>query len=152
MVQQKFDLMIADQFTFGQNLQIANLPEYPFFAPLPAHKPLPKLVERFGINSNTPAYLLSGGQRQILSILMVLQKHTKILLLDEPTAALDEKNAQMVMLFLQELIITTPITILIICHDKDLVHEYATKHYYELEVDEKTMVRSIHERSVETKK
>ncbi len=145
MVQQQFDSMIADQFTFRQNLQLANLPTFPLFSPLPDHRPLPQLVNRFGINFDQPAHSLSGGQRQILTILMVLQKPISLLLLDEPTAALDEKNASMVMDFLGKLLSSTSLTILIICHDRELVQNYASEHYFEIEVDEKTNVRSIHE-------
>ena len=145
MVQQRFDSMIADQFTFRENLRLANLPTFPQLTPLPDHRPLPQLVSRFGIDFDKPAHLLSGGQRQILSILMVLQKPIGLLLLDEPTAALDEKNASMVMDFLGKLRSSTTLTILIICHDRELVQNYATEHYFEIEVDERTEVRSIHE-------
>jgi len=139
MVPQEFDLMLADQFTFTQNLQLANMPHQPFIDPLPKHYLIPDLIHRFGINFHTPVHLLSGGQRQILAVLMALQKRTSILLLDEPTAALDDKNAEMVMLFLGELLTSNPdLTILIICHDKELVETYApkSKHYYEIIVQD----------------
>ncbi len=148
MVVQKFDLMLADQFSFKQNLQLASLPEHPFLAPLPNHQPLPSLIERFGIDFEKPVYLLSGGQRQILAILMALQKPTKILLLDEPTAALDEKNATMVMEFLKALISSISLTILIICHDKELVKRYAKNYFYEIDVDESTGQRTINKLTV----
>jgi len=143
MVPQKFDLMIADQFTFTENLRLANMPEYPTIAQLPPHQPLPDLIKRFGIDYSKPSQLLSGGQRQILAILMALQKPTTILLLDEPTAALDEKNATMVMEFLSELIRSIAITIVVICHDKDLVFRYASDSFFEIEVDEQTETRRI---------
>ncbi|QQR49741.1 ATP-binding cassette domain-containing protein [bacterium] len=142
MVQQKFDVMLVDHLSFEQNLQLANLPIHPGLAPLPAHKAMPTFVERFAIDVEKPVHLLSGGQRQILAILMALQKTTNILLLDEPTAALDEKNAEMVMLFLNDLVITTRLTVLVICHDRELVMRYAHDRYFELVVDEQG-VRSI---------
>lgn len=40
---------------------------------------------------------LSGGQRQALTLLMAVMDDLKILLLDEPTAALDPRSAQVVM-------------------------------------------------------
>ena len=135
MVQQKFDLMLADQLSFAHNLQLANMSEYPRLSPLPEHQPLPAFVNRFGINMQTPVYLLSGGQRQILSILMALQKPARVLLLDEPTAALDDKNSKMVMDFLFELIGTLGLTILIICHDKELVDTYAPEGYFEFSIN-----------------
>ena len=135
MVQQKFDVI-------EQNLQLANLPIHPGLALLPVHKAIPTFVERFGIDVEKPVHLLSGGQRQILAILMALQKTTNILLLDEPTAALDEKNADMVMQFLHDLVVTTGLTVLIICHDRELVMRYAHDRYFELVVDEQG-VRSL---------
>lgn len=38
---------------------------------------------------------LSGGQRQALTLLMSVMDEAKILLLDEPTAALDPRSANL---------------------------------------------------------
>lgn len=138
MVPQRFDDMLADQYTFRENLQLAAMDGLPSpLRGLPAAPPIPPLVDRFGITYTTPVHLLSGGQRQILAILMALQRSASILLLDEPTAALDEKNAAMVMEFLTNLIASEKnLTILIICHDKELVETYATgTFYYTIAVD-----------------
>jgi len=144
MVPQNFDRMIANQFSFIQNLQFANMPMQPgFFQRLPAYQPLPAFLDRFGINIHQSVSLLSGGQRQILAILMALQQPTDILLLDEPTAALDEKNSQLTMAFLHDLIHTLPITIIIISHDRELVDTYATAGYYELIIDPATSNRLL---------
>lgn len=144
MVPQNFDNMIAGQFTFEENLQIASMSRHPDIAPFPEVTPVPPLVKRFGVRPGTPAQLLSGGQRQMLAILMALQKETNILLLDEPTAALDTKNADMVLQFISQLLANKPqLTILIICHDKELVEQYAQEHYFEIEVrdnDTRTIV------------
>lgn len=132
---QKFDQMLADQFTFTQNLQLAALPQYPRLKRFIESSTIPPLVERFGINYDVPVGMLSGGQRQILAILMALQKPASILLLDEPTAALDDKNSSMVMSFLSDLLTAhTDLTVLIICHDLELVAHYTTTHYYQIEV------------------
>jgi ABC-type lipoprotein export system ATPase subunit len=134
-VQQKFDLMLADRFSFEENLRCASLPHYPMIAPLPALAPLPPFITRFGINPKQLVKSLSGGQRQILAILMALQKPTQILLLDEPTAALDSKNSHMVMEFLQELVSSTAVTVLMICHNPELVRTYAKNGYFHMTVD-----------------
>ena len=47
---------------------------------------------------------LSGGQRQALTLLMSVMDNCKILLLDEPAAALDPKSAQIVMKTADDLI------------------------------------------------
>lgn len=44
-----------------------------------------------------PMGVLSGGQRQALTLLMSVMDKTKVLLLDEPTAALDPKSGEIVM-------------------------------------------------------
>jgi putative ABC transport system ATP-binding protein len=123
-VRQDYDSMIARQFTFMENLQLANLPRFPGLRRLPSAL-LVDVVHAFNIDVHTPAHLLSGGQRQLLAILMAMQQQTKILLLDEPTATLDKKNAQLIMQCLQQLAKQLDIIILIICHDKDLVAQYA---------------------------
>jgi len=143
LVHQKFDSMLADQFSFDDNMRFAGIARYPKLASLPDCAPLPDFLQRFGIDHTKPVKLLSGGQRQILAILMVLQKPTKVLLLDEPTAALDEQNTNMVMEFLAELVRTTDVIIIMICHDKELVLRYARDGYCELRVDQDTGLRSI---------
>ena len=40
--------------------------------------------------------LLSGGQRQALTLMMAVMDKVKLILLDEPTAALDPKSAEIV--------------------------------------------------------
>ncbi len=136
-VEQKFDYMLADNFNFIENLQLAQLPQLPHLGTLPKHNPIPSFVSHFGINYKTPVSNLSGGQRQILAILMTLQKPLSILLLDEPTAALDDKNADMVVNFLQELLYNNKdLTVFIICHDKEIVEKYAGQSFYEIEVQE----------------
>lgn len=125
LVNQRFDLMIADQFSFEENLRFACMNTFP--SPFASLKkpfyPFEPLLEKFHINFSMPAYRLSGGQRQILALLMVLQKNPQILLLDEPTATLDEENAIMVFEFLKTLT-EKNLTFLVICHDKELIDRF----------------------------
>lgn len=51
-----------------------------------------------------PMGILSGGQRQALALLMATFDSTKVLLLDEPTAALDPRTASLVMRLAERLI------------------------------------------------
>lgn len=137
-VQQNYDLMIANQFSFLQNLRLAKLPLYPVLNSLP-NATIFDVLNNLPIDiCSTPAHVLSGGQRQLLAILMALQKPTRILLLDEPTATLDKKNAQMIIECLQQLAAELKVTMLIICHDRELVEKYATGKYYIMEHREKS--------------
>ena len=61
--------------------------------------------------------LLSGGQRQALTLLMATLKAPKLLLLDEHTAALDPKTAVKVLGLTQKLIEENHLTTLMVTHN-----------------------------------
>lgn len=143
MVHQKVDAMLVDEASCIENLQLALLSTYPTVAPLPAPPEIPAFVSRFGIDPHIPVKRLSGGQRQIVAILMALQKKISVLLLDEPTAALDEVNAAMVISFLEQLAQQLQLVVLIISHDKELVEQYACDGHVEIIVDPHTHARTI---------
>lgn len=124
LVNQRFDQMIADQFTFLENLQFACMGQFAHpFSRLSPIRFFPEFIEPFQIDLSKPAKLLSGGQRQILALLMVLQQQPGLLLLDEPTAALDAQNAKMVFKFLTTLT-QQNVTLLVVCHDLQLIEEH----------------------------
>ncbi len=67
--------------------------------------------------------LLSGGQRQALTLLMASIQKPKLLLLDEHTAALDPKTAAKVLELSQRIIERDHLTTLMITHNmKDAIH------------------------------
>ena len=61
--------------------------------------------------------LLSGGQRQALTLLMAALKKPELLLLDEHTAALDPKTAEKVLNLTQQLIAENGLTALMVTHN-----------------------------------
>ena len=61
--------------------------------------------------------LLSGGQRQALTLLMATLKKPKLLLLDEHTAALDPKTAAKVLDITQRIVSRDHLTTLMITHN-----------------------------------
>ncbi|MGN0601355.1 MAG: ABC transporter ATP-binding protein [Oscillospiraceae bacterium] len=66
--------------------------------------------------------LLSGGQRQAITLLMATINHPKLLLLDEHTAALDPQTAAKVLSITDELVKKDNITTLMITHNmKDAI-------------------------------
>ena len=64
-----------------------------------------------------PVGLLSGGQRQSLTLLMATLRRPKLLLLDEHTAALDPKTAGLVMDLTRDLVEEHSLTTLMITHN-----------------------------------
>lgn len=61
--------------------------------------------------------LLSGGQRQALTLLMATLQKPKILLLDEHTAALDPKTAKKVLDITEEIVAKNTLTTIMITHN-----------------------------------
>ena len=61
--------------------------------------------------------LLSGGQRQALTLLMATLQKPKVLLLDEHTAALDPKTAQKVLTATEKIIQKDNLTTIMITHN-----------------------------------
>jgi putative ABC transport system ATP-binding protein len=61
--------------------------------------------------------LLSGGQRQALTLLMATLKKPKVLLLDEHTAALDPKTAPKVLEITEQLIQASNLTTMMVTHN-----------------------------------
>ena len=63
------------------------------------------------------ASLLSGGQRQVVTLLMATLQKPKLLLLDEHTAALDPRIAKQVMTITKKLVEEQKITTIMISHN-----------------------------------
>lgn len=70
---------------------------------------------------------LSGGQRQALTLLMSVMDSCKVLLLDEPTAALDPRSAQVVMKTAEELIKDYRLTAILITHNLKDAYTYGNR-------------------------
>jgi putative ABC transport system ATP-binding protein len=66
---------------------------------------------------------LSGGQRQRVAVARALINEPKLILADEPTAALDERSGEMVIGMLHELARTQGCTSLIVTHDTRIMNE-----------------------------
>jgi ABC-type lipoprotein export system ATPase subunit len=134
--------MVVNTMTVEENLKLAQLPFYPRLKPLCNSTHIPAIMHIFNIDQSLPVQQLSGGQKQILAIIMTLQKPTQVLLLDEPTAALDDKNSQTVMQFLATLAKELDLIVVIITHDKELVESYKDHSIITIKKDEHE-IRSI---------
>jgi len=116
------------EFVAGEN--IGFVPQNPFTA----LSPLTKIKKQFFVKEERIKELfhevglhedllerfppeLSGGQLQRVVIAMALEKHPKLLLLDEPTTALDPQTKVLILNLLKELEKKEKFSILFVTHD-----------------------------------
>lgn len=71
--------------------------------------------------------LLSGGQRQALTLLMATLKKPNLLLLDEHTAALDPKTADKVLQLTDEIVARDKLTTVMITHNMKNAIQYGNR-------------------------
>lgn len=71
--------------------------------------------------------LLSGGQRQAVTLLMATLNRPKLLLLDEHTAALDPKTAAKVLSITNKIVTENNLTTLMITHNMHDAIEYGNR-------------------------
>lgn len=74
-----------------------------------------------------PVGLLSGGQRQALSLIMSTLTPVDMLLLDEHTAALDPKTAETIMLLTDKIVREKKLTAIMITHNLRYAVEYGNR-------------------------
>ena len=74
-----------------------------------------------------PMGTLSGGQRQALTLLMGVMDHTDILLLDEPTAALDPRTANIILETAANIIKQYKLTAVLITHNLKDAHQHGMR-------------------------
>nr|WP_092074642.1 ATP-binding cassette domain-containing protein [Dendrosporobacter quercicolus]NSL47603.1 ATP-binding cassette domain-containing protein [Dendrosporobacter quercicolus DSM 1736]SDN06571.1 iron complex transport system ATP-binding protein [Dendrosporobacter quercicolus] len=84
-------------------------------------------IDYMGIAAIQDSFLdeLSGGQRQMAYIAMVIAQDTKYIFLDEPLNNLDMKHSVQIMKILRNLVDEKGKTILIVIHDINFVSCYA---------------------------
>ena len=71
--------------------------------------------------------LLSGGQRQALTLLMMVLSHPALVLLDEHTAALDPKNAALVLELTRRYVEEYHLTTMMITHNMQHAIDYGNR-------------------------
>ena len=88
-------------------------------------------LSRLGLGLETrmsqPVGLLSGGQRQALTLLMATVVTPKLLLLDEHTAALDPATAEKVLELTEEIVAKDHITCMMITHNMQSALEHGSR-------------------------
>ncbi len=87
-----------------------------------AEKRAANLLDRFGLSErlmHRPSEL-SGGEQQRVSMARALMNNPALILADEPTGNLDEKNTEAILELLFELRDTEDVSIVLITHEKDI--------------------------------
>ena len=72
-----------------------------------------------------PVNKLSGGERRRVALAGILAMEPDYLILDEPTAGLDPEGARGLMRIIEALNKEAGITIIMVCHDAELISKYA---------------------------
>lgn len=66
---------------------------------------------------------MSGGEKQRIAILRAVVNNPKIVLCDEPTGALDEKNSHEILKIIRQISVNS--LVLVVSHDEELMKQYA---------------------------
>lgn len=91
-----------------------------------AERKVERVIEELGITpfQDRPAHALSGGQKKLVAIADILVMHPEVMILDEPTAALDPKHTRIVQDIIGKLT-ESGITVLMATHDMDYAYGWA---------------------------
>ncbi|MFP4548451.1 MAG: ABC transporter ATP-binding protein [Fidelibacterota bacterium] len=125
----------APNLTIAENLRIAQLRGMPRGLKLGLTKrnkdffvtELKKLEMGLEDRLEATVGLLSGGQRQALTMLMATLRNPKILLLDEHTAALDPKAAEQILRLTRKIVAENQLTTVMVTHSMNQALELGTR-------------------------
>jgi putative ABC transport system ATP-binding protein len=125
----------APELTILDNFRLAALRSHPKKLQIGINESFKKQVQEkismlgMGLENKItqPIGSLSGGQRQALTLLMSVMDKTDILLLDEPTAALDPKSANVVLQLANKLIREYKLTALWVTHNLKDAQQYGDR-------------------------
>jgi putative ABC transport system ATP-binding protein len=76
---------------------------------------------------NVKVGLLSGGQRQAMALLMTVMTPIDMLILDEHTAALDPKTAEIIMQLTYKIVNEMKLTTIMVTHNLKYAIEYGNR-------------------------
>jgi putative ABC transport system ATP-binding protein len=109
---------LLEFLTARQNVQMA-LELHPHIRPQEAKKLAESMLAAVGLGEKGNSYPhdLSGGQKQRVAIARALASHPRLVLADEPTAALDGKTGREVVDLMQRLAKEQGAAILLVTHD-----------------------------------
>lgn len=97
-------------------------------APVDAMAQAGQVLARLGVSGLAMQYLdaLSGGQRQLVGLAQALARQPRVLLLDEPLAALDLRHQLRTMRLIADLAAERGMAVLIVLHDLNIALRHCT--------------------------
>ena len=113
---------LLKSLTAHQNVQM-SLQLHPQISPSERDEKATQMLEAVGLGDHIHYYPtdLSGGQKQRVAIARALVSHPRVVLADEPTAALDSKSGRDVVNLMQKLAKEQGCTILMVTHDNRIL-------------------------------
>jgi len=117
MLQNSF---LINELTLIENLDFSNITDKELTS---------KLLKEMNMQDriNIKAGALSVGERQRASLIRVLSSKPDIIFADEPTAALDLKNAELINRYLQAFVEEEKKTVFMVTHKSDVEFEFQKK-------------------------
>lgn len=108
---------VREEVSFGMRVQ--GFPEEEIKARTEA------ALETFSLNGDWSPFTRSRGERQRIALASVLAGKPELVILDEPTTGLDYKECTAIMDHIAKLNREEGLTILMVCHDMELIQSYA---------------------------
>ena len=114
-------MTVYDNVAFG--LELAKVPKKEI------KKRVTELLELTGLSGMEKRYpnQLSGGQRQAMALLMSTMTPIEFLILDEHTAALDPKTAELIMALTDKIVKEKNLTTIMVTHNLRYAIEYGNR-------------------------
>ncbi|MBF2057607.1 MAG: DevA family ABC transporter ATP-binding protein [Cyanobacterium sp. T60_A2020_053] len=113
---------LLKSLTARQNVQM-SMDLHPEYSEQERKQKSIEMLQAVGLGEHINYYphSLSGGQKQRVAVARALVSHPKMVLADEPTAALDSKSGRDVVELMQRLAVEQGCTILIVTHDNRIL-------------------------------
>ena len=128
--------MVFQSFALWPNMTVRQHVEFPMKSPRQKHlteaqknEAVDAAIENMGLKSYESRYPgeLSGGQRQAMALLMATMTDIKFLILDEHTAALDPKTADLIMKITDDVVREKHLTTVMVTHNLRYAVEYGSR-------------------------